>query len=304
MNRPGTQAPALKLLALTGCASLPSDRPRPASAAIAASPDTALGALALRAALRAGGADSTASTARSGLRPMPHADIALDARITLIRRAQASLDVQYYQVGNDEIGRLFLRELRDAAQRGVRVRLLVDDFYTRGMDALLQGLAAHPHVEVRLFNPFASGRDYRVGRLAHPAFDFKRLNHRMHNKMFVADGAMAIVGGRNIASGYFLHGSDNFIDFDAFMLGPVVGQLQHIFDRHWNRLQVYPIDVLAPPSETPQALRADFEQRVAGSHTTLRTAPADAYGVPPLSLERAGTPRWPSSTARQCCWGP
>lgn len=292
---------ALVLLALTGCAGLPSQRSGTPSSAVAITPDTVLGAMALRASMRALGAAPVAasaaggvplapgaSVARSGLRPMPDADIALDARITLIRRAQASLDVQYYQVGNDKIGRLFLRELRDAAQRGVRVRLLIDDFYTHGMDPLLLGLAAHPNVEVRLFNPFASGRGHALGRLTSLAFDFRRLNHRMHNKMFIADGAMAIVGGRNMADGYFFHGRDNFIDFDALTLGPVVGQLQGIFDRYWNSDHVYPIDAVAPPSDAPSALRAEFDRLVAGSRTELGTAAADSYGVPSLSLDIEG----------------
>lgn len=290
----------LVLLSLTACASLPSEPARPASAALAASPNTALGALALRATARAASADSAGSSVRSGLRPMPDADIALDARITLIRRAQASLDLQYYQVGNDVTGHLFLRELRDAAQRGVRVRLLIDDFYTHGMDPLLQGLAAHPNVEVRLFNPFASGRTDALGRLLNLAVDFKRLNHRMHNKMFVADGAMAIVGGRNLADGYFYHGQDNFIDFDAFMIGPVVGQLEDIFDRYWNNEHVYPIGAVAPTVDTPEALRAEFDRLVEGSRATRRTTPVDSYGVAPLSLDmEEGLERliWAETTA-------
>ncbi len=292
---------ALMLLVLTGCASLPTDQPRPPSVAIAASGDTALGAMAMRAMARATSADSALSApalagaataageplARSGLRPMPDPDIALDARITLIRRAQSSLDVQYYQVGNDAVGRLFLRELRDAARRGVRVRLLVDDFYTPGMDPLLQGLAAHDHVEVRLFNPFVGARADTLGRLVNLAFDFRRLNHRMHNKMFVADGAMAIVGGRNMADGYFFRGVDNFIDFDAFMIGPVVGQLEGIFDRYWNSDHVFPIGSVATPAAAPEALRAGFDRLVGSSAFTHRAAPVDSYGVPPLSLDIA-----------------
>jgi len=307
-------AMVLLWLGLTGCAGLPAAHSGKTSVALPASPDTVLGALALRAALRVPGGEESAqrsalvgvplapgaTIARSGLRPMPDADIALDARITLIRRAQASLDLQYYQIGNDETGRLFLRELRDAAQRGVRVRLLVDDFYTHGMDRLLQGLAAHPNVEVRLFNPFASGRTDTLGRLVNLALDFRRLNHRMHNKMFVADGAMAIVGGRNMADGYFFRGPDNFIDFDALMLGPVVGQLQRIFDRYWNSQQVYPVDAVAPSADSALVLRDDFDRLVAGSRTELGTANADSYGVPPLSMDlEEGLERliWAEATA-------
>jgi cardiolipin synthase C len=93
--------------------------------------------------------------------------------------------VQTYLLADDATGRLFLRALGDAAERGVRVRLLLDDFYTQGLDGLLLGLAAHPNVEVRLFNPFAYGRDAAPARLWQLATDFQRLNHRMHNKLFV-----------------------------------------------------------------------------------------------------------------------
>ncbi len=228
---------------------------------------------------------------------MPEASVALDARLTLIRKAQSSLDLQYYLVGNDEIGRLLLRELRDAAQRGVRVRLLVDDFYTSGTDRLLQGLAAHPNAEVRLFNPFAGGRSTSVGRLLGLAADFKRLNHRMHNKLFIADGAMAIAGGRNMADGYFLRGSDNFIDFDALALGPVVPKLQTIFDSYWNSPHVYPIAEVAPTSEAPASLRAYLDRATTVPHSEP-AAPTtqDVYGVPLLSADLA-------ASLQQLVWG-
>ncbi len=223
---------------------------------------------------------------RSGLKPMPEANVALDARLTLIRKAQSSLDLQYYLVGNDEIGHLLLRALRDAAARGVRVRLLIDDFYTAGMDHLLLGLAAHPNVEVRLFNPFAAGRDTFAARMLQMAFDFKRLNHRMHNKLFLADGAMAIAGGRNMADGYFLRGPDNFIDFDALALGPVVPQLQAIFDRYWNSPHVYAIAAVAPVSESPESLRAHFEHTTtAPNPEPVVTVAKDAFGAPLLSVD-------------------
>jgi putative cardiolipin synthase len=217
---------------------------------------------------------------------MPEANVALDARLTLIRKAQSSLDLQYYLVGNDEIRHLLLRELRDAARRGVRVRLLVDDFYTVGTDRLLQGLAAHPNVEVRLFNPFAGGRGTSVGRMLGMAADFKRLNHRMHNKLFLADGAIAIAGGRNMADGYFLRGTDNFIDFDAMVLGPVVPQLQTIFDSYWNSLHVYPIAEVAPTAESTASLRAHFDTvTTLPSPEPAPTASMDVYGVPLLSVD-------------------
>lgn len=294
---------ALAALVLAGCMALPAVGPRAQAVAIAASPNTELGALALRTLAQADGpganehvAASTATGAtpsapvRSGIWPMPEPDVALGARLTLIRRAQSSLDLQYYLVGQDTIGHLLLRELRDAAQRGVRVRLLLDDFSTQGLDHLLLGLAAHPNVEVRVFNPFGGGRGHLLGRLVALGLDFKRLNHRMHNKMFIADGAMAIVGGRNMADGYFLRGSDSFIDFDAFMIGPVVPQLQSVFDNYWSSRHAYAIGAVAPATDDPATLRADFDQIVhAARLASPIPRPSDLSGISPLALDlRAG----------------
>ena len=158
------------------------------------------------------------------MRLLPLGAYSLDTRIQLAQRATDSLDVQYYQLENDSTGRLLLATLRDASQRGVRVRLLVDDLYTTHSDPLLRGLASFPNVEVRLFNPFCCGRGGGVaGRYAASIFDFGRLNHRMHNKLFIADGVMAVAGGRNIADEYFLRAQDaNFVDMDAFVMGAVV----------------------------------------------------------------------------------
>ncbi len=246
------------LILLAGCAGLPAQSGRVSSTAIPVAADTELGAVALQAFATASAYASepelvqasfrSAVSARSGFLPIPQPSVALDARLTLIRRAQSSLDLQYYLVGDDIIGRLLLRELRDAAGRGVRVRLLIDDFYTAGMDALLLGLASYPNIEVRLFNPFVTARGSMAGRLLSMAFDFDRLNHRMHNKLFLADGAMAIVGGRNMADGYYLP-PDMFIDFDALAVGPVVPQLQSIFDHYWNSQPAYDIAAVASSSQ-------------------------------------------------------
>ncbi len=270
------------LFVLTGCASLPPPLPRPPSHAIAASANTELGALAQQV------LGTAPDPARTGLRPLPQADVALDARVTLIRHAQASLDLQYYLVGDDDTGHLLMRELSRAAQRGVRVRLLIDDFYTEGMDRLLLGLAAQPNIEVRLFNPFAGGRSSAVGRMVNMAFDFARLNHRMHNKLFVADGAMAIVGGRNMADGYFTRGPDNFIDFDALAIGPVVTQLQSIFDTYWNSEHVRDLASVASSYDTPETLRQYFDEATrAPSPASPAPQVKDYYGEPVLSADLA-----------------
>lgn len=259
------RGPALRLMALAaafalaGCAGLPPRTPEPPALAIPASPATELG----RAALSL----NSPPDGLSSMRPLIEASFALDARLELMRRATSSLDIQTYQLGNDKTGRLLLREMRNAARRGVRVRLLLDDFYTSGMDHLLLGLAAEPNAEVRLFNPFVNARDHSSGRWLEFFTDFRRLNHRMHNKLFVADGAMVIAGGRNLADEYFLRSeSANFIDFELLLAGPVVPESAAIFDTYWNSDVVYPLRRVASTSYTPEALKADFEEATSPPH--------------------------------------
>ncbi|MBB3177287.1 phospholipase D family protein [Variovorax sp. Sphag1AA] len=223
----------------------------------------------------------------SGARVLPQAAFALDARLALIRRARSSLDLQYYLLGNDKTGKLIARELRDAAARGVRVRLLLDDFYTTELDPMLLGLAAHPNIEIRLFNPFVTGRDHTATRWLNFAADFRRLNHRMHNKLFIADGALAVVGGRNLADEYFLRSSGaNFIDLDVMLAGPVVAELQTIFDNYWNSEVVFPLHDIVQSAKPPDELRAKFNAITSATQAPLPPAApeADMFGDPPVSI--------------------
>jgi putative cardiolipin synthase len=160
---------------------------------------------------------------------------AFAARVLLIDRAERAVDAQYYIFHDDLTGRFLLSRMLRAADRGVRVRLLIDDLGSWNIDPLLAGLAAHEHFEVRLFNPIARGPwkglslalDF-IGRFGH-------LNHRMHNKMLSVDGAAAVVGGRNIGDEYFDAAPDtNFADLDLLALGPVLDQLGYAFDEYWN----------------------------------------------------------------------
>ncbi len=269
------------LLGLSGCAAMLAPKNAaefPPSSAIALSADSALGKIALI---------STPSPELSGFRLMPLGNYSLDTRLALAARAQRSLDVQYYHIQNDETGRLFLRALRDAAARGVRVRLLMDDLYTSGMDPLLLGLAATPNVEVRLFNPFCCAREHgQVTRYLASLSEWSRVNHRMHNKLFVADGAMAIVGGRNVANEYYLRGAlDNFIDLDAFAMGHVVPELAAVFDDYWNSDPVYPLTSIARSGKSPDELRQYFEDATGPATTPLPPPlPAnDVLGYGPVS---------------------
>jgi len=247
----------LLLLTLAGCASLPDvNRQAIASEGIAASPQTNLGRIA---------SAYQPEALHSGWRLMPLGSYSLDTRVELARRAAVSLDLQYYHFENDETGRWLLRALRDAALRGVRVRLLIDDFYTTGHDELFLAFAAFPNVEVRLFNPFIEQRSSgKATRFVSAVGDWKRVNHRMHNKLFIADGAMAVIGGRNVANEYFLRSAaENFIDVDAFAVGFVVPPLQGLFDRYWNSDAVFPLHAIVPPPADAAAaaeLRRRFDE--------------------------------------------
>ena len=260
---------ALLCLALiSGCATpLPRvNRDAIESTAIEGSTTTTLGKII---------AASTPTDVHSGFRLLPLGPFSFDTRLALAEMAQVSLDVQYYHLEADDTGRNLLRALRDAAARGVRVRLLIDDLYTGGQDELFLGFASHPNVEVRLFNPFTRARGSgQAGRFIASIAEFKRINHRMHNKMFVADGVAAIIGGRNVANEYYLRSeTDNFIDMDAFVAGKLVVPLAALFDRYWNSDPVYPLNSVARSSLDAGALRDLFEQR---------TGPATTAPPPPL----------------------
>ena len=228
------------------------DRDAIASEAIPLSTATTLGRIAQ---------GSQPSQEVSGFRLMPLGLFSLDTRVQLARRAEVSLDVQYYHFETDETGRWLLRAMRDAAARGVRVRLLIDDLYTGGQDPYWLAFAAHENVEVRVFNPFARARGRGQGaRFLASADEWSRVNHRMHNKLFIADGAMAVIGGRNVANEYYLRGAtENYVDVDAFTVGWIVPPLQFQFDRYWNSAAVYPLKSVAGTDISPAQLRARFE---------------------------------------------
>ena len=254
---------ALSLMAifgLTSCASLAPEGPRSYTTALqnpdASAPLNRISRVSLE------GASPGESGVRLVLGPS-----GLDARLALLRNARQTLDLQYYHLHNDVTGRLMLRELRDAAQRGVRVRLLLDDLYTDEIEALLGELGAYPNIEVRLFNPFPTRGSVRY-RFAAALLDVARLNRRMHNKLFVADGVLAITGGRNLGDEYFMRSSQsNYFDYDALVAGPVVTQMGSLFDVYWNSEQVRGARGLLRPAGTPEALRRNFSLRVEGPDT-------------------------------------
>lgn len=161
------------------------------------------------------------------------------ARSALLNLAEESIDLQYYIWRPDTSGMMLLRDIYAAAERGVRVRLLLDDNNTRGMDDLLSILNDHPNIEIRLFNPFTNRKLRFLGYI----IDFKRLNHRMHNKSLIVDGVAAITGGRNIGDEYFAAGDGMvFSDLDVITIGKVVPELARDFDNYWNSVLAYPAE--------------------------------------------------------------
>jgi len=265
-------------LALAGCGTLPANVGRTDSVSLPLNPDSPLVKIAKA---------SSPGEDQTGVRLLPLGAFSLDTRLQMAQRATTSLDVQYYQFENDATGRLLVAALRDASLRGVRVRLLVDDLYTTHTDALFRGLASFENVEVHLFNPFCCARGSGVaGRYGASIFDFGRLNHRMHNKLFIADGVMAVIGGRNIADEYFQRGvASNFVDMDAFVMGAAVKELSSIFDRYWNSEVVFAIELIGEPIGDKEARRRSLDEVIANQSAAepIDLPTTDVLGYGPLS---------------------
>src|ERR1700722_10935060 len=233
--------PALTLLALLlcGCVGLPRHVQKYHSEALPNPQTTSLGRLL---------AAEQGNKNLSGIRLLTSGEEALADLIALADHAERTLDIQYYIIHQDESAALLLHHLRLAADRGVRVRVLVDDLNTVGEDRRFLHLSEHTNVEVRVFNPFPGGRFATWTRFVASATDIRRINHRMHNKLFVADNALAITGGRNIGDQYFTRDQyNNFIDLDVVAAGAIVKELSASFDAFWNSKYAYPIASLASP---------------------------------------------------------
>jgi putative cardiolipin synthase len=270
------------LVAIAACGSLPKAPERAEEHAAPPDPSTRLAKIV---------AASTPPGEHSGFRLMPLGVYSLDARIQLAQRAERSLVVQYYQLENDGTGRRLMRALREAGARGVQVRVLVDDLYTVKSQQPLLELAQAPNVQVRLFNPFCCGRNGFLSRFAASPQEIERLNHRMHNKLFIADGAVAVVGGRNMADEYFvLSQAQNFIDMDALVVGKVVAELESVFDAYWNAEQVWPIQEIVRGEGGRQPTVEDFDNRIGMSAPPpkLELPPADVLGYGPIAEELDG----------------
>jgi phosphatidylserine/phosphatidylglycerophosphate/cardiolipin synthase-like enzyme len=271
--------------------------PRTASQAIAPGTPSALGVMAQPPAKAAG---------LSGLRIIESGGDALAILMHLADGAQRTLDLQYYAVLNDASARVLMQRVRAAAERGVRVRLLVDDLATTGADDALLRMTRHPRIEVRLYNPLPAGRFSAVTKIMASLHDAQRINSRMHNKAFIADNALAVTGGRNIGDPYFLQGEDaNFVDLDVLVAGPAVHQLSTVFDRFWNSDLAYPVSAIVAPEGTaasavpldspdalPEAARAEVQRLRSGFGKGLRLqwAPAKVIADRPSKTLKEGEP--------------
>lgn len=219
---------------LQGCAQLPPLKDRNLSAALRHTEDTRLGKAVLP--------RTQAHPGESGVVPLPDGRDAFAARVLLARAAERTLDVQYYIWHEDLTGRLLAAELVRAAERGVRVRVLIDDLDARDKHQSLAVTDLHPNIAVRLFNPFYS-RAGLWGWASEWVLRASRLNHRMHNKSWIADNRVAIIGGRNVGDEYFgASPHSNFADLDVALTGAVVADVSGQFDDYWNSTNAVPID--------------------------------------------------------------
>lgn len=234
---------------LGACASLPQNVEREPSHALADPTETSLG--------KQVAAEAGQHPGQSGFALVPSGRVAFTLRVGMADAAEKTLDLQYYIWEPDATGLMLAQRLLEAADRGVRVRLLLDDINLKD-DASLAALDAHPNLEIRIFNPFA----HRGMKSLDFVTDLGRVNHRMHNKVMIADNATAIAGGRNIGNHYF--GVDthaNFRDLDIAAIGPIVPEISKSFDYFWNGRWSYPVAALAGTPATPEDL-AGLRRRI------------------------------------------
>jgi putative cardiolipin synthase len=231
------------LFAMAGCATLPTDFERPESYAFTDTDTTRFGkAVSNRAAAYPG---------KSGFYLLGNGLDAFVARAVLANHAERSIDVQYYLCHNDLVGRLFTDLLLKAADRGIRVRLLVDDMDLGGRDLGAAIMDSHPNMEARIFNSFSR----KANRYAQFVTRMGEVPRRMHNESFIVDNQIAIVGGRNIGDEFFYADPDLvFADLDVIAIGPVVAEVSTAFDEYWNSELAYPATVLRGAPPTPEEI--------------------------------------------------
>jgi len=242
---------------VSGCATIDFDYPKQESHALTETDDTYL---AREFADAVAGHDGQA-----GFLPLEDGVDALAMRLVLAERAERSIDTQYFLIHDDVVGHVFVESLLRAADRGVRVRLLVDDIHTDGHDPGLAILDAHSNIEIRLFNPFGNRS---VKALNAPSM--RRVIRRMHNKSFTVDNQVTVIGGRNIGDEYFgAPGLATFGDLDVLGIGPVVQDVSSMFDTYWNHRAALPMPALTEMPENPETALADIRTRLTQSRANI-----------------------------------
>ncbi|HYD75258.1 phospholipase D family protein [Ramlibacter sp.] len=268
----------------TGCAGLPSQVERTASRAFAAPEQTSLGRLVAARRAQAG------TRAASGFLLLDSVDSAFSSRLALVERAERSLDLQYYAIHADASTAVLLERIRSAAARGVRVRILLDDFNSVGPDAQVLRLAFVPGIELRLFNPLTGSRRSLLTRILGSLPDVDRIQKRMHNKLFIADSAWGITGGRNLGDAYFGGDPDGaFVDLDVLAAGAVVQRMAASFDRFWNDELAYPVQALLEQEDLDRLRKDDRKEPPAGPA-------ASSPGLQPASTSTGATVVAPASS--------
>lgn len=281
-------------VALMGCAGLPKDVERPISTALPNPGDTTLGQW----------VEARRATQKtrhpSGFVLLSGAQAAYSSRLALVDAAQKTLDLQYYAIHADASSERLLLSVAAAARRGVRVRLLLDDFHSTGRDALVMRLAFVPNVEMRMFNPLTGARGSPVGRMFSLLGDFSRVQQRMHNKLFIADNAVGVTGGRNLGDAYFGNSdSGNFVDLDVLAAGSIVQDMSRSFDSYWNNERAYPVQSLITREELDR-LRDSIRTAEATQQERVESAGA-AAATPPGAPSPAGRISTPG-TRRARIW--
>lgn len=274
---------ALLVLSFGGCGGLPKDVDRPVSTALdTAGERTELATMVQQLRQKAGARHASGFSLLSGPQE------AYGSRLALVQSAQKTLDLQYYAIHADASSAHLLRSVVNAARRGVRVRILLDDFHSTGRNALVMRMAFEPNIEMRMFNPVAGPRASFLGRMWGAVSDFSRVQQRMHNKLFLADNMMGVTGGRNLGDAYFGKAeAENFVDLDVLAVGPIVADMSRSFDSYWNNPRAYPVQSLVSREELDRLraqVRSSGEKAGAEAGSSGSTAPADR------SL--ASSPQW------------
>ena len=269
------------LAVLAGCASIDFDYPRVESTAVLDTEDTYLG-------VKFAELAESRPKSESGFYPLRSGIDALAARLLLAERAERTIDTQYYLIKTDTSSLAFIDALLRAADRGVRVRLLLDDVFTTGYDAGMAALDSHPNFEIRIFNPFNRGA---AGKIWSGLTDLSRVNRRMHTKTFTVDNQVTILGGRNIADEYFGAREDaKFGDLDVVGIGSVANGVSNMFDSFWNHETALPVAAFAQMPDDPAAELVKVRERLEESREQVKsTKYADAVLAKALEFMQEDT---------------